>query len=88
MAVNTVVGLMWLAAPRSSPAPHFEGHRSFSAGGDQEGACWATAADIASAAAEKAAGSVKRLMGVPPLTLVRTNPVPVQRAERSFFADV
>ena len=32
----TVAGFMWLAAPRSSPAPHFEGHRWLSAGGRQD----------------------------------------------------
>ena len=34
-AVSTAAGFMWFAALRSSPAPHFEGQRSLSAGGFQ-----------------------------------------------------
>src|SRR6266850_6882881 len=36
-ALSTEAGFMWLPAPRSSPAPHFEGHRWLSAGGRQDG---------------------------------------------------
>ena len=35
-ARRTVSGFMWLAAPRSSAAPHFEGQRCASAGGVQD----------------------------------------------------
>ena len=52
-ALSTVAGFMWLAAPRSSPAPHFEGQRSLSAGGIQDGvcACAAMAPSISAASA-------------------------------------
>jgi len=44
-AFSTVLRPIRLAEPRSSPAPHFEGQRALSAGGDQvggwAGACWA-----------------------------------------------
>ena len=39
-ALSTEAGVMWLAEPRSSPAPHFDGQRSLSAGGFQ---VWAPA---------------------------------------------
>jgi len=41
---------MWLPAPRSSPAPHFEGQRALSGGGIQLGV-WATADAVANNAA-------------------------------------
>jgi hypothetical protein len=34
-ARSTVAGFMWLPAPRSSPAPHLDGHRWDSVGGRQ-----------------------------------------------------
>src|SRR5262245_24406581 len=40
VAASTDAGFMWLAEPRSSPAPHLEGQRSLSAGGFQ---VWAPA---------------------------------------------
>src|SRR5262249_26361902 len=43
-ALSTDAGFMWLPAPRSSVAPHFEGQRWLSVGGRQEG-LWATAVD-------------------------------------------
>ena len=42
VARSTVSGFMWLPDPRSSPAPHFEGQRWFSAGGRQDWAWEAT----------------------------------------------
>jgi hypothetical protein len=45
VAPSTVSGFMWLAEPRSSPAPHFDGQRSLSAGGFQ---VWAPAMGDAS----------------------------------------
>src|SRR5216684_1409297 len=45
-ALSTVCGFMWLPEPRSSPAPHFDGQRWLSGGGDQLGVC-ASAARVA-----------------------------------------
>src|SRR5688572_27559828 len=38
-ARSTLAGFAWLAEPRSSAAPHFDGHRWLSAGGCHDGAC-------------------------------------------------
>src|SRR5215831_19379301 len=46
-ALSTVCGFMWLAAPRSSPAPHLDGQRALSAGGSQDGV-WAMAEPVSS----------------------------------------
>src|SRR5579862_8621656 len=49
-ALSTDCGFMWLPEPRSSPAPHLEGQRALSGGGDHDGV-WATAAPEANSAA-------------------------------------
>jgi hypothetical protein len=49
-----------LAEPRSSSLPHFDGHRWFSAGGDQLGAC-ARAAFANSAVAMTAPAPIHRI---------------------------
>src|SRR5262249_11053017 len=49
-ALSTLFGPIWLPAPRSSPAPHFEGQRALSGGGIQLGV-WATADAVANNAA-------------------------------------
>src|SRR5262249_36266311 len=51
-ALSTDCGFMWLPDPRSSPAPHFDGHRSLSAGTVHDGA-WACAATPPSSSADK-----------------------------------
>src|SRR6266446_208142 len=63
-ALRTVCGFMWLAAPRSSPAPHLDGQRALSAGGNQDGV-WATAASDRSRVASMVL-SIKGFMVVLP----------------------
>src|SRR6202165_5921885 len=66
-AFITDAGLMLLPAPRSSPAPHFDGQRSFSAGGDQVGACANAAPHAVASAKETAAAPIGIVfMIVPP----------------------
>src|SRR5262245_25129805 len=50
MALRTLAGFMWLAEPRSSPAPHFDGQRALSGGGVHDGV-WAPATPVISVAA-------------------------------------
>src|SRR5215470_3909302 len=64
-AFNTVCGFMWLAAPRSSPAPHLEGQRALSGGGVQDGVCAEAVAPTISVAS-KATGSACDLMAILP----------------------
>src|SRR5262249_60952146 len=47
-ALSTDAGFMWLPAPRSSVAPHFDGQRWLSVDGRQDG-FWAAAVDRPSA---------------------------------------
>src|SRR5262245_56697865 len=65
MALSTLCGFMWLPAPRSSPAPHFEGQRTLSAGGVQDGVC-ARAEAPASNVAKKAIGRACEDMAILP----------------------
>src|SRR6266446_4311569 len=74
-ALRTVCGFMWLAAPRSSPAPHLDGQRALSAGGSQEGV-WATAAPVSSRVASMVL-SVKGFMVVLPDFGLRLNLIDV-----------
>src|SRR5262249_12745604 len=60
IALSTVCGFMWFAAPRSSPAPHFEGQRALSAGGDHDGV-WATAGPAQTSKLEMAKANGTRL---------------------------
>src|SRR5262245_18713360 len=63
-AFMTAAAFWWLPEPRSSPAPHFDGQRSFSAGGSQVGwPCASTLALTATAPARPRA-MVDLLMGV------------------------
>src|SRR5215510_12119965 len=55
-ALSTDCGLTWLAAPRSSPAPHFDGQRSLSAGGNHDGV-WALTASVLKRSVESANAS-------------------------------
>jgi hypothetical protein len=64
-AFITLAGFMWLPEPRSSPAPHFDGHRSDSAGGDQLGLC-ANVAPLAKRAVPTARPNAIRLIDVSP----------------------
>src|SRR5688572_23023717 len=76
---RTVCGLMWLAAPRSSPAPHFDGQRALSAGGDHDGA-WAEAGMAPKSKAERA--NVKRNAAIgylPRDFFILCHDVPVRR---------
>ena len=60
-ALSTACGFMWLAEPRSSPAPHFDGQRAFSGGGVQLGA-WLRAAVPATSMAPSTAPNAMRCM--------------------------
>src|SRR5437763_13883184 len=66
IAFNSVSGFMWLAEPRSSPAPHLDGQRWLSAGGFQVWA-WARApvrpSASAAAAMPSAMGRIRDLLG-------------------------
>src|SRR5438128_2184521 len=62
-ALSTDSGFMWLPDPRSSVAPHFDGHRWPSAGGRQDGP-WAAAVDSPSATITAAPMTMFRM--VPP----------------------
>src|SRR5437867_5996463 len=59
-ALSTESGFMWLAAPRSSPAPHFEGQRWLSEGGRQDGP-WAAAVERPSAAITARPMTIRRI---------------------------
>src|SRR5262245_6429181 len=61
-ALSTVCGFIWFAAPRSSPAPHFEGQRALSAGGDHDGV-WAPAVAAQTSKLEMAKAHGTRLTG-------------------------
>src|SRR5215510_14699224 len=65
LALSTLCGFMWLPAPRSSPAPHFEGQRTLSAGGVQDGVC-ARAEAPANSVANNAIGSACDVMAILP----------------------
>src|SRR6478609_3119888 len=60
-ALSTACGFMWLAEPRSSPAPHFDGQRAFSGGGVQLGA-WLRAAVPPTSMAPSTAPNAMRCM--------------------------
>src|ERR1700722_20578938 len=60
-ALSTVCGCMSVAAPRSSPAPHFDGQRALSGGGSQDGVC-AAAATVAASKAETARNSLMTIL--------------------------
>src|SRR4051812_8827152 len=60
-ALSTACGFMWLAEPRSSPAPHFDGQRAPSGGGVKLGA-WARAAVPAMSVAPSTAPNAMRCM--------------------------
>src|SRR5215813_7909120 len=62
IALSTVCGFMWFAAPRSSPAPHFEGQRALSAGGDHDDV-WAAAGAAQTSKLEMAKANRTRLIG-------------------------
>src|SRR5262245_51704063 len=64
-ALSTLCGFMWLAAPRSSVAPHFEGQRALSGGGVQDGV-WAEAVAPNISVASKATGSACDFMAILP----------------------
>src|SRR5215831_16705420 len=67
-ALSTVCGFMWLAEPRSSPAPHFDGQRWFSGGGVQLGACARTVL-LAASIAPNTTPNAMRCMGFLPVCL-------------------
>src|SRR5262245_43413051 len=60
-AFITAAAFWWLPEPRSSVAPHLDGQRSFSGGGDQVGACCATVAVLDQAATARTMASAKAL---------------------------
>src|SRR4029450_11620941 len=68
-ALSTVCGFIWLAEPRSSPAPHFDGQRWLSGGGVQLGVCARTVPLAASIAPNTAPNAVRR-MGFLPVFIV------------------
>src|SRR5215472_5471480 len=59
---------MWLAAPRSSPAPHLDGQRALSAGGSQDGV-WARAEPVSSRVASMVLSIKGFMMVLPELRL-------------------